>query len=122
MAEAYDSPRAEAAARLERLRGFLQADPDNVSLLAECTDLGLGLGLAKEAHGWAERAVRSAPADSYLLARLASAKLALGDAKRIGKSIRTRPRDAARFVESAAPQPWRDDAQWSLCRLASRYW
>ena len=81
MKESFDSPRAEAAARLERLRGLLEQDPANKGLLAECADVALELGLATQAHGWIERALERAPGDPYLGARLASVKLALGDAK-----------------------------------------
>jgi tetratricopeptide (TPR) repeat protein len=69
----------EATARLERLRGFLEVDPKNASLLKESADLALRLGLAKDAQGWLERALGAVPEDSYLLASLASAKLALGE-------------------------------------------
>jgi tetratricopeptide (TPR) repeat protein len=81
MNESYDSPRAEAAARLERLRVLLEQDPKNKGLLAQCADVALELGLARDAQGWIERALERAPGDPHLGARLASVKLALGDAK-----------------------------------------
>jgi tetratricopeptide (TPR) repeat protein len=73
------SVHAETAARLERLRGFLEADPKNTGLLVEAADLAMQLGLAKDAHAWVERALSAIPEDPHLLARLASAKLALGE-------------------------------------------
>jgi tetratricopeptide (TPR) repeat protein len=72
---------AEAAARLEKLRGFLKMDPGNPSMLAECADLALQLGMPRDAATWTERALEGAPQDPYLLARLASAKIALGEAE-----------------------------------------
>jgi tetratricopeptide (TPR) repeat protein len=74
------TPHAESAARLERLRGFLAADPGNLALLADAADTALGLGLARDAQAWVERALERAPGDAHFLGRLASAKLALGDA------------------------------------------
>jgi len=72
---------AETAARLEKLRGFLEADPKNPTLLAESADVAMQLGLAKDAHGWIERALAARPDDPHMLARLANAKLALGETK-----------------------------------------
>ena len=70
---------AEAAARLERLRGFVAADPKNPALVAESAELALQLGLARDAHQWIEVALAATPGDPRLLASFASAKLGMGE-------------------------------------------
>jgi tetratricopeptide (TPR) repeat protein len=67
----------EASARLGRLRGFLEADPGNAALLAECAGLALQLGLEEDALSWTERALAAGPGDPQLQEWLAGAKLAL---------------------------------------------
>ncbi len=71
--------RTETSARLEQRLGFLAADPQNLNLISECTDLALELGRAGEAKQLAERGLELKPDDPYLKARLASARLASGD-------------------------------------------
>lgn len=70
----------ELAAQLERRLQYLEADPDNPTLLAETADLALSLGQAARAQALVERALALKPDDPYLRARLASVKLTLGDA------------------------------------------
>jgi tetratricopeptide (TPR) repeat protein len=64
---------------LERHLGFLAADPKNPRLLAQCADLALEAGRAEEARGLIERGLALKPEDPHFKARLANARLALGD-------------------------------------------
>ena len=64
---------------LERHLGFLAADPENARLLAQCADLALEAGRAEEAKGLIERGLALKPEDPYFKAKLANARLALGD-------------------------------------------
>src|SRR5262249_51210855 len=64
---------------LERHLGFLAADPENPRLLGQCADLALEAGRAEEARGLIERGLALKPDDPHFKARLANARLALGE-------------------------------------------
>lgn len=67
------------SAVLARYLEFLAADPQNTRLLAQCADLALEAGRAEEARGLIERGLTLKPEDPHFKARLANARLALGE-------------------------------------------
>lgn len=64
--------------RLDRYDGYLQQDPDNVSLAVEAFELALGLGLHGRAEGYLDRAQAASAEDPYLQYRRASLWAAQG--------------------------------------------
>jgi len=96
-----------------RLR-FLEADPDNAGLLAECADLALALGRAEQSAALAERALARDPRDPYFRSRLANAKLAGGDTEAAVRLFQE-------LLESGETAP---ELRYNLgyaCLLAGRY-
>src|SRR5262245_28992912 len=67
------------SSELARHLEFLAADPQNTRLLAQCADLALEAGRAEEARGLLERGLVLKPDDPHFKARLANARLALGE-------------------------------------------
>src|ERR1700694_1686223 len=74
----YMMPSTDTAARLERLRGLVQTDPDNRALLTDCADLAMQLGQVADAQAWAQRACATAPEDPALRYNLAYTLLHAG--------------------------------------------
>jgi tetratricopeptide (TPR) repeat protein len=66
----------ETGARLERLRGFREADPGNPRLLAEIFDLSLGIGRRDEAHAALAEARARFPDDPHFRFREATLAIA----------------------------------------------
>ena len=66
-------------ARVTRLRGYLAADPTNLSLLAEMADALLHAGQAEQARATAQQALALAPHDGPWTYRLAVAEHQLGN-------------------------------------------
>lgn len=61
-----------AQARLDRCAAFLQQDPNNLHLLAECAELALQIGKISQARDFAEKAAALSPQDLALKSRLAT--------------------------------------------------
>jgi len=87
MPNAYgESPASSPSlARLEKLQGFLEHDPDNLSLLAEIADTAISCGELETARAMAQRGLERVPGDPYFSLRLSSVALAEGNHEEAGE-------------------------------------
>ncbi len=69
----------ELTARLSRLQGFLDQDPDNLNLLAEVGDLALACGDLPAARMVIQHGLELRPDDSYFFLRMSSVAIAEGN-------------------------------------------
>lgn len=65
-----------AVERLDRMKGFLDQDPDNLQLLADVSDLALDAGEVDTARMCVQRALSTTPDDPYFALRLSSVAIA----------------------------------------------
>lgn len=72
---------SDAAARLSRLQTYLAGDPNNLTLLAELSDLALGLGAVPEALEFTGRHLALTPTDGRSQYRRGMALLFAGQAQ-----------------------------------------
>lgn len=73
----HSSSAAEGArARLQRLEGFIEHDPDNVNLLADAAECALAAGDPGRARAHVQRALELAPGQGPLLLQLSSVAIA----------------------------------------------
>lgn len=69
----------ELTARLSRLQGFLDQDPDNLNLLAEVGDLALACGDLPAARTAIQHGLELRPGDPYFSLRMSSIAIAEGN-------------------------------------------